>query len=58
MADMAGITQRFEAVRGALDERSRRLVAAAEVTVQVVAAVFKSDVPGSALRCDRIAVAR
>ena len=30
MADIAGITQRFEAVRRALDERSRRLVAAAE----------------------------
>ena len=33
MADVAGITQRFEAVRGALDERSRRLVAAAESVV-------------------------
>jgi transposase len=30
MADLAGITQRFDAVRGILDERSRRLVAAAE----------------------------
>ena len=30
MADVAGMTQRFEAVRGVLDERSRRLVAAAE----------------------------
>jgi hypothetical protein len=28
--DLAGITSRFEAGRGALDERSRRLVAAAE----------------------------
>jgi transposase len=30
MVDLAGITQRFAAVRGSLDERSRRLVAAAE----------------------------
>ena len=30
MVDSAGITKRFEAVRGILDERSRRLVAAAE----------------------------
>lgn len=30
MVDLAGITQRFAAVRGVLDERSRRLVAAAE----------------------------
>jgi len=30
MLDLAGITQRFAAVRGILDERSRRLVAAAE----------------------------
>jgi transposase len=33
MADLAGIAQRFEAVRGVLDERSRRLVAAAESVV-------------------------
>src|ERR1019366_4048340 len=30
MVDLAGITQRFAAVRGILDERSRRLVAALE----------------------------
>ena len=30
MADLTGITRRFAAVRGILDERSRRLVAAAE----------------------------
>jgi DNA-binding phage protein len=30
MADLAGIAQRFDVVRGVLDERSRRLVAAAE----------------------------
>jgi hypothetical protein len=30
MRDLTGITQRFAAVRGVLDERSRRLVAAAE----------------------------
>ena len=30
MIDLVGITRRFEAVRGILDERSRRLVAAAE----------------------------
>jgi transposase len=30
MADIAGIARRFDAVRGVLDERSRRLVAAAE----------------------------
>ena len=30
MADLAGIAQRFDVVRGVLEERSRRLVAAAE----------------------------
>jgi transposase len=45
MADIAGIARRFDAVRGVLDERSRRLVAAAE-SVAVgrggVSAVFRA----------------